>query len=371
VDILYCTADEVGTKTGGGIVTYNEIEALQRLGKVHVWDRAFFHGPQDNVFGYDGKAYEYILNNRFDFKLAHFYSGTFSKTVRLLKDRGVKVSYTAAAHDIEESKRAHLEIGMPFDYPHLTDPKIFTEYVSGYRMADLLICPSERSSTVMRRFDCTQKIEVIPHGVHLPEPKLEYPKTFTVGYLGSTGADKGLMYLLQAWKKAALKDSVLHLAGAHVPNLFDFVRTHGGGNIILQGFVPDVKDFYSAISVYCQPSITEGFGIEVVEALAHGRPVICSTGAGAVDAIKSGNNGYAFKPRDVEAMVTVFKRFKKDTHDYAHDGMPNDFQIWSNSALLSVKPYDWKLIQQRYVDVWSEMINPKETYRRNYLEELR
>jgi len=39
------------------------------------------------------------------------------------------------------------------------------------------------------------------------------------------------------------------------------------------GFVENLVDFYKQISVYIQPSITEGFGITPLEAMAYGRPV--------------------------------------------------------------------------------------------------
>src|SRR5690606_22842703 len=130
----------------------------------------------------------------------HIYSGTFSSTVKALKERNAKVSYTAAAHDLKESKKEHDMWGVPFEYPHLIDPDLWSRYVAGYLNADLLICPSNHSAQVMKEFGYDRRIEVIPHGCNLPEVVKPLPSQFTLGYLGAIGPDKGLKYLIEAWK---------------------------------------------------------------------------------------------------------------------------------------------------------------------------
>jgi glycosyltransferase involved in cell wall biosynthesis len=51
-----------------------------------------------------------------------------------------------------------------------------------------------------------------------------------------------------------------------------------GGRVILAGFVPDsdLPSLYSAARVYACPSLYEGFGFTVLEAMACGTPVVCS-----------------------------------------------------------------------------------------------
>src|ERR1700738_49777 len=311
-NFLYITADRINTQTGGGLVTFHESEALKSLGPCEIFDRDILARPGRTAFGeydvweealsavamgqtgpdspwvdpwvWDGFAcyrWRELERDRQKYqppKFAHFYAGTFTTTIKKLKEIGCKVSYTAAAHNIELSKQAHLEAGIPFDYPHLTDPELWKRYVGGYLAADVVICPSTHSADVMRSYGC-KNVEIIPHGVDIPETIAPLPKTFTVGYMGSYGPDKNVPILLKAWKKLAYRDSLLVLAGrdSNSPYVQDMVAKHGGGNIVMAGWVDKVADFYNSISLYVQPSWTEGFGCEVLEAQAHGRAVLCST----------------------------------------------------------------------------------------------
>jgi glycosyltransferase involved in cell wall biosynthesis len=72
-------------------------------------------------------------------------------------------------------------------------------------------------------------------------------------------------------------------------------------------FYEDVPDsdlplFYSAADVYVQPSFLEGFGFPVLEAMACGTPVVCST-AGSLPEI-AGNAARFFAPDDAQACAT-------------------------------------------------------------------
>ncbi|MBN1195240.1 MAG: glycosyltransferase family 4 protein [Methanomicrobiaceae archaeon] len=47
-----------------------------------------------------------------------------------------------------------------------------------------------------------------------------------------------------------------------------------GPNMIFTGFVPDIRDAYSAADIFCMPSYAETFGLVILEALSSGLPVI-------------------------------------------------------------------------------------------------
>ena len=73
-----------------------------------------------------------------------------------------------------------------------------------------------------------------------------------------------------------MEDSQLQRRGLDDRWLWDrevvpLIRHVGGGNIYLRGAVEDVSEVYDNCSLFVQPSASEGFGIEVLEAMAHGR----------------------------------------------------------------------------------------------------
>jgi glycosyltransferase involved in cell wall biosynthesis len=384
---LYITADEVGIQTGGGSVTQHESQALKELGPTDVVDRKALEPVTNMVDVHDPWQWDPVVvavlktNPNQSFKLAHGYAGTFTETVRRLKDNGCKVTWTCAAHDVDKSREAHLNLGLPFDYPHLNDPKLFERYIGGYKLADVLITPSKHSHDVLRRQGCTNRIEIIPHGCKIPKcvkcdgTKISYhdfgggelfesskpcsrckgigyenpkplPKQFTVGYLGAIGADKGLIYLIQAWAKLKYKDARLIIAGRDSthPAVRYLVQQAGAGNVHLAGWQENVSDFYDSISLYVQPSVTEGWGIEVGEAMAHGRPVICSDGVGAVDMVPG---WYCCPAGDVDALADKIETVRNRS-GCVGEGYPD----WRGIA----EQYSWDKIRERYKNLWKELL---------------
>jgi glycosyltransferase involved in cell wall biosynthesis len=358
---LYLTADQIGSPTGGGVVTYHESEALKSLGPCDVVDYHWLlRKKAEGTFVPKAQIAEpwysdAIVRTSYDWdvkppKLAHIYAGTFSTSIDRMQRYETKITYTAAAHDIDESRQEHEKLGIPFDYRHLNDPEQWRRYVAGYLAADVVVCPSEHSAACMRRFGA-KNITVIPHGVSLPDLSnpAPAPATFTVGYLGSYGPDKGVRYLLEAWKKLNYRDAVLLLGGRDStgPWVRHLVQTYGGGNVHCLGWVKDVSTFYDRLSLYVQPSVTEGFGIEVLEAMAHGRPVLCSTGAGAADVLPKGDweiDRYTFPPTDVEALSQVIHTRRQSTS-------------YADSWRILAERYTWDKIRQRYVDLWKGLLD--------------
>ncbi len=357
MSFLYMTADSIGVESGGGKVTYHESQALKELGPCQVWGREVFSFgcpgwgimTNEEPWLWDeialGKCFTELKEKP---KLAHFYAGTFTRTVvQAMKQSGVKVTYTAAAHDIEASKHEHSLLQIPFNYKHLTDPALWERYVGGYLAADLVICPSTHSAECMRRYGC-KNIKVIPHGVDLPKEIAPLPKVFTVGCLGAVhGPDKGLIYLLQAWKQLNYKDAQLIIAGPQSQSQFvqDLCHKYGGGKIWLRGWVDNVSDFYRDISLYVQPSVTEGFGIEVLEAMAHGRVVLCSEGAGASDLFYE---KHRFDPFDIDGLA------------YDIDARRSHGSNWwadiSTTNLRIAERHTWDKIRSKYVETWKELL---------------
>lgn len=328
---LYITSDHIGSQTGGGVVTANEYDAL--LGPKAVINPP----PMPDPFISDEIALGVYKNEyKGRVQMAHLYAGTYSKLVAEMKKDGVFITYTAAAHDVEKSRAEYQTLGCPFDYPHLNDPTLFQRYVQGYLDADLVICPSNHSKNIMHSFGC-KHVLVIPHGCDVSVTPKPIPKRFTVGYLGQCGPDKGIIYLVRAWKMLGYRDAQLVIAGRNSETLLDLVRREGGGAIHLSGFVRSVSDLYDQCSVYVQPSVTEGFGIEVLEAMAHGRPVIASSGAGSADCV--GKHGTIFAARCVPELAEAIEKHRKIQPD-------------TTAIRRHVGQYSWEKIRSRYTELW-------------------
>ena len=360
MSFLYLTADVIGIQSGGGRVTQEESTALfdlaMKQGEEFIcWGRQELDYPGEEPWRFDFAAkdrlWAHCWPNQEWPKLCHIYAGTFTRTVALLKEHDCKITYTAAAHNIDISRQEHELLGIPFNYPHLTDPKLWLKYVGGYLAADIIICPSRHSADCMYNYGC-ERIEIIPHGVDIPNEVKPLPAGFICGYLGAIGPDKGLIYLLEAWERLGYRRNnlsdkmgdLLVLGGRDSKSNFVhfLMEKTGVSNVATIGWVNHVSDFFNGISLLIQSSASEGFGIEVLEAMAHGRPVLCSDGAGAADVVP---DSWRFPARNSEVLAAKIDQFRKV-----------DLAMMGRVGRDLAKQYEWPIIRKKYQEVWRELL---------------
>lgn len=352
---LYITTDYIGSQSGGGIVTSNELEALKftcknyeyvsQLDAKSVSPTKF--GLPDTPFLSDYLAIDKISHYNTKIDLAHFYSGTFTQTIRLLHNKDTRVTYTCAAHDRKISINEFERLGYNYPYSHIKDDKLWSIYFGGVKEADVIIAPSKISAEFLKNEGC-KKVEIIPHGIYIPDKVEPIPNQFNTGYLGALGPDKGIVYIIKSWSSINYSDSTLILAGRGTEQLGPFINKYAtGGKYHLMGYVNNISDFYNNIAIYIQPSVTEGWGIEVGEAMAHGRPVVVSNGAGAADMVTDGIDGFIVNKRDVKDIANKIQYFKDN---------PREIERMGKNAREKSFKYDWSIIRQKYIDLWESII---------------
>lgn len=129
-------------------------------------------------------------------------------------------------------------------------------------------------------------------------------------YVGILEQRKGVNFLLEAYRDAfeKLKNTSILIVGGGSEEfrLKEYCRQNGLiDNVVFAGYKqPDELPKYYALSdLFIFPTLWDPFGLVVIEALASGLPVICSSYAGAAeDLIREGSNGYILEPRDIEKM---------------------------------------------------------------------
>lgn len=171
------------------------------------------------------------------------------------------------------------------------------------------------------------RIRVIPHGVILPPPGPERPREQIILFVGALQIRKNIERLVQAFESTP-EDWRLILAGA---------PTGYGGEAILDrieksphrarmqitGYVPsaELQILYSRASIFAFPSLDEGFGIPVLEAMAHGLPVVASDRPALAEI--AGRAALLIKPERTEDLEHALKRLIEDPalrSDYARRG---------------------------------------------------
>ncbi len=151
------------------------------------------------------------------------------------------------------------------------------------RGADLVLCPSEATARDLGElgFD-TGRIRIVAWGVEPVDvgqeaierlrTELVLPDRFVL-FVGTLEPRKNLVRLADAARRAGVP---LVVAGAS--GWGDAVERDGGVQFL--GFVPavDLPTLYCAADVFAYPSLQEGFGMPVAEAMVQGTPVVTSVG---------------------------------------------------------------------------------------------
>jgi glycosyltransferase involved in cell wall biosynthesis len=84
------------------------------------------------------------------------------------------------------------------------------------------------------------------------------------------------------------------------------------GRIVFPGWIQtaDLPALYSGCTIFTLPSLEEGFGLPVLEAMASGVPVAASSRAAIPEVV--GDSGLLFDPEDVAAMAAMLSRLLSD-----------------------------------------------------------
>jgi glycosyltransferase involved in cell wall biosynthesis len=139
-------------------------------------------------------------------------------------------------------------------------------------------------------------VVVSPNGVNLPEQRSRAADSpveqfvpnspRTALFLSRIHPKKGLPMLVEAWARVRPKGWILQIAGpdegGHQKAVETAVRAAGLGDVVVfSGPVHDRAKWkaYSQADLFVLPTHSENFGIVIAEALAHGVPVLTTTGA--------------------------------------------------------------------------------------------
>jgi glycosyltransferase involved in cell wall biosynthesis len=123
-------------------------------------------------------------------------------------------------------------------------------------------------------------------------------------FAGTLDVRKGGHYLLEAFhREPTMRDAALSVCG-RVALPSEFVRARARG-VALHGHLPAPKleQMYLSHDALVLPTLSDGFGLVVTEALAHGLPVITTDQCGAGELIEHGVNGLRVRAADIEDLM--------------------------------------------------------------------
>lgn len=150
--------------------------------------------------------------------------------------------------------------------------------------------------------------------IHNIRKQYGIPKEYLL-FVGSLEPRKNLALLVQALQRCRTKIPLV-LAGWEGWGDKDWMHAIKGSGlenrIIMTGYVDDetLAHFYSGASAFVYPSIYEGFGLPILEAMACGCPVICSNAASMPEV--AGDSAIQIDPNNPGDLTAAIDRIMAD-----------------------------------------------------------
>lgn len=183
------------------------------------------------------------------------------------------------------------------------------------------------------------------------------PQRFVL-YLGTLQPRKNVETLIRAfarWQSQAApqhRDTLLVVAGAkgwfyeHLFRLVDRLGIHD--RVLFPGYVPDedLPLWYNAATVLAYPSLFEGFGLPVLEAMACGTPVLAAATSSLPEIV--GNAGVLLPPRDVDAWASALADVLTD-EEYR--------RALSAAGIRRAQAFSWQRTAQQTLAVYQDVLD--------------
>lgn len=248
--------------------------------------------------------------------------GTAPRLVEHCRRRGTKVILEAVnVHPTRQDALLEAEYARRGSC-YRVNPIVRERMLAEIECADHILCPSR---IVARSFIesgvSANRVSVLPYALdsslpHVVRGKGRLPNVpLRIVCVAQVTFRKGQVYLLEAVQK--LRSSLgphsveVTLVGALDPEYEPALRAHQGAFRHIR-HVPNelIHDVYLNADVLVLPSIEDGFGVVVSEALSAGLPAIVTDQCGSADLIRDGQNGWIVQAASSDGLAAALERVR-------------------------------------------------------------
>jgi glycosyltransferase involved in cell wall biosynthesis len=163
------------------------------------------------------------------------------------------------------------------------------------------------------------KVSVVHYGVRpladasLPREQLGVPADrFLIGFIGRLTQQKNIPLLLQAMTLLPEAYCVIIGEGEDRAKLERLAQSLGLKNVRFAGAVPNAQRYMHAFDVLCLPSLWEGLGLVLVEAMQQRTPIVASRAGAIPEVLNNGRCGVLFDPQSPESLVEAVLSVQRD-----------------------------------------------------------
>jgi len=222
--------------------------------------------------------------------------------------------------------------------------------------ADIVLTVSNSWKIYFEELLPNLRVKVLHNPVVIPVSKPEHHfNEEIILFLGRIEARKGIFDLLEA-VPATIKvnpDLVYMIGGdgdrSHVEAIVEELGVQD--HVQFLGYIrgEDKEDLFSRATLFCLPSHHEGLPVAILEAMAHGLPIISTYVGGIPEQVIDGENGFLIDPGDVDELSNKISRLLND----------KDLQIQMGQRSLSIieQTFQVDAIEERLYSFYDELLN--------------
>jgi glycosyltransferase involved in cell wall biosynthesis len=195
------------------------------------------------------------------------------------------------------------------------------------------------------------RIRVIPHGARrVPADHSALPREPMILFVGAIQRRKNIARLVEAFEQTAPRWRLV-LAGASGFGAEEALEridaSFRKNDIQVLGYVPDslLEELYRRASIFAFPSLDEGFGMPVLDAMARGVPVLTSNISALPEV--AGDAALVVNPLDATSIADGLTRLVQDQALRAH---------LSHRGLARSREFDWEKAVDDTWKVYQELI---------------
>jgi len=204
---------------------------------------------------------------------------------------------------------------------------------------------------VVAPIGCDEVYQYPPSKARMADVRTRYALARYILFVGTIEPRKNILTLLHAFERVAATNSNIQLvlAGRLGWGYNDILSVSEKSRFCRQikfiGFVPDddMPALYRMASVFVYPSLYEGFGIPVLEAMTCGTPVITSNVSSMPEVV--GEAGILLDPNNEKELAAAITRVVSDSSLAQH---------LSDAGLERSRTFSWKGFASTILDVMRE-----------------
>jgi len=277
-------------------------------------------------------------------------------------------AHTGFAMEVVQQECDRLGLTLPPNHEHAFNAVKLHKEEQEYKLATRLLCPSEFVvKTFIDKGFAKQQLARHIYGydekTYYPGNELRKPKSgLTMLFVGVCAVRKGVHFALEAWLKSpASKDGTFLIAGEFLPAYREKLAgllSHPSVKVL--GHRTDVPELMRKSDILVLPSIEEGFGLVITEAMGSGCVPLASEAC--TEVCSHMKTGLMHRVGDVEALTQHITMLHED----------RALLEKLRAASLEATPnLTWTAAGRILLDVYRETIEAYRTEPRSQSDQLR